>query len=478
MPMAAVTASFTRFQASAGKVDATAVKTLVDKVSAATTAKACDGSATQPTTCLFGTYTADMEALINTAGVTLPNKTAFVKADGSPDTEAYGTAVDAVLTDLGTSLAATADDQIAAAFRIIDFNKAPIGTGPYKFSSYKPAESVTLDRNDAYYAGTVGPAHVFIPIIKDAAAASAALQKGDINWQTEITSDALASLQADPNLEIATHPDFGYYFIAFNLRAPHVYSDLNLRTAFTMCIDHDATVKAATDSQGTPVYANTPPASWAFDPNTPKYTLDVAGAKKLIESSGWALDSKGFYAKDGKELSTKMYVRSGRPQRVKFAQLAKDQLAKCGINIDVAESDFSTVLLPLLSYPNNFDTYLGGWSTALDPDDSSIFGISQITTKANPNGNNFVGWNNTQADALLTQGAQETDQAKRIPIYQQFQTIVHNDVPYYFLWADLLHAGITKTVTATPNTVAPSGTIDLTSPTYTWNQDTWVVASK
>ena len=29
------------------------------------------------------------------------------------------------------------------------------------------------------------------------------------------------------------------------------------------------------------------------------------------------------------------------------------------------------VLLPLLSYPNKFDTYLGGWSTALDPDDSS-----------------------------------------------------------------------------------------------------------
>ena len=32
-------------------------------------------------------------------------------------------------------------------------------------------------------------------------------------------------------------------------------------------------------------------------------------------------------------------------------------------------SYFSTVLLPLLSYPNKFETYLGGWSTALDPDD-------------------------------------------------------------------------------------------------------------
>ena len=36
----------------------------------------------------------------------------------------------------------------------------------------------------------------------------------------------------------------------------------------------------------------------------------------------------------------------------------------------------------------------------------------------------------------------------------------------------------TKTVSATPNTVAPSGTIDLTSPVYYWNNDTWVVSSK
>ena len=36
-----------------------------------------------------------------------------------------------------------------------------------------------------------------------------------------------------------------YYFIAFNLREGRLYSDVNLRTAFSMCIDHDATVQAA-----------------------------------------------------------------------------------------------------------------------------------------------------------------------------------------------------------------------------------------
>ena len=167
---------------------------------------------------------------------------------------------------------------------------------------------------------------MYIPIIKDAASASAALQKGDINWQTEVTSDALRSVKDDPNLQVAEYADFGYYFIAFNLREGKLYNDINLRKAFSMCIDHDATVQAATEGNGVPVYANTPPASWAFNPDIPKYTLDVAGAKQLIEGSGWTLGSDGVYAKDGKRLSTDLYVRQGRPQRVAFGSLAKDQL--------------------------------------------------------------------------------------------------------------------------------------------------------
>src|SRR5487761_2298143 len=438
IPQKAVMASFATFQAAAGKVDAATVKALDDQITKATTDPKCDGSATQPTTCDFATYVAQLEPLLQSAGVPVGqgqlNKAIYLKADGSPDNTGYGQALANALADLDKSLAATQNDQVAAAFRLLDFQQHPIGTGPYKFVSYTPGQTVQLAANPTYYAGTVGPHNFFAPIIKDAASESAAPQKGDINWQYAVVSDALATLKADPNLQIVSFADFGYYFIAFNLRAPHIYSDPNLRQAFSMCIDHDATVAKATDGNGIPVYANVPPASWAFDPNVPKYTLDVAGAKKLMKA--------------------------------------------CGIEIKVNPADFSTVLLPLLSYPNNFDTYLGGWSTALDPDDSSIFGCDQITTKASPDSNNFVGWCNKAADALLTQGRQETDQAKRITIYAQFQTDVHNDVPYYFLWADAANAGLTKSVTAGTNTVVNDGTIDLKSPLYFWNQDTWTIKAQ
>ncbi len=239
-----------------------------------------------------------------------------------------------------------------------------------------------------------------------------------------------------------------------------------------MCIDHAATVPAATDGRGQPVQANTPPASWAYNPDVTPYVLDVEGAKKLIESSGWTLGSDGIYEKDGKKLASEMYVRAGRPQRIAFGQLASDQLKKCGIGLTVKEGDFATVLLPLLSYPNDFDTYLGGWSTSIDPDDYSIFHSSKCTTKDNPDDNNFVCWSNPEADKLLEDGRQELDQAKRKEIYAKFQQIAHDDLPYYFTWSDLANAGLTKSVSSTT-----SG-IDLASPLYYWNADSWVVAAQ
>lgn len=476
VPEAAVRDSFGRLQASTGAVDPAAVDALYNKIDAAVNAEACDGSETQPAECDFATYVAEMEPLLQSAGIQLPDTAQFVGEDGSTDNSAYGNALFEQLRDLNTTLKASDIDQIAASFRILDFQRAPIGTGPYKLVKYTTAQSVELGRHDDYFGGPegaeVGPARVFIPIIKDAAAASAALQKGDINWQTEITSDALATLKADPNLQIAEYPDFGYYYIAFNVREGRLYGDLNLRKAFSMCIDHDATVAAATDGRGQPIQANVPPASWAFNPDVTPYTYDVEGAKALIESSGWTLGSDGIYAKDGVRLSSEMYVRAGRPQRVAFGQLSADQLKQCGIELTVKEGDFATVLLPLLSYPNNFETYLGGWSTSIDPDDFSIFHSSKCVTKENPDDNNFVCWQNAEADRLLEEGRVELDQAKRKDIYFQFQQIAHDDLPYYFAWSDLANAGITKSVTSTT-----SG-IDLTSPLYYWNRDSWVVAAQ
>ena len=462
LPKKAIEESFTRFEEAAGRVNAADVTALVKKVEDGTNAEnpACvvAEGATPPETCTFAFYTADIEAMLAQASIEPVNKAGFNTGGETGDQfdpEAYAQGVFTQVQDLDKTLNASAIDKIAAAQKIIDFGKNPIGAGPMKFVKYNAGQNVELARFDDYYGGGTAvdpakiPARAFAVVIRSSAAATAALGNDEIQWQQKIESDAFKTVKDNPAVQMAEYPDNGYFYIAFNLREGHIYADKALREAFSMCIDQEKTVEVATGGNGVPVQANTPPFSWAYNPETPKYVLDVAGAKAKIEASGWTLGDDKIYAKDGTRLASTLFVRVGRPQRLAFAELARDQLKECGIEVTVQEGDLNTVLIPkVLDYPNDFDTYLGGWSTALDPDDYSIFHSSEIPSKETPSANNFPGWKNDEADRLLKEGREELDQEKRKAIYAEFQVLIHNELPYYFTWADLAHTGLSKRLTS------------------------------
>ncbi|MBA2299401.1 MAG: hypothetical protein H0W22_01365, partial [Chloroflexi bacterium] len=318
------------------------------------------------------------------------------------------------------------------------------------------------------------PPKAFAVVIRSSAAATAALGNDEIQWQQKIESDAFLTVKDNPNVQMAEYADNGYFYLAFNLREGHLYADKALREAFSMCIDHAETVKVATGGNGVPVQANTPPFSWAYNPDVKPYTLDIAGAKAKIEGAGWALGGDGVYAKDGTRLSSTLFVRVGRPQRLAFAELARDQLKECGIEVVVQEGDLNTVLIPkVLDYPNDFETYLGGWSTSFDPDDYSIFHSSEIPSKEAISANNFPGWKNDKADELLENGRTELDQEKRKAIYKEFQDLIHDELPYMFLWADLAHTGLSKRI------ATQKDPLDLASVAINYYQtDAWTVAPR
>ncbi len=473
VPKVATEASYQRFAAAAGAADAAAVKTLADEIATARGDPACSG-ALPPDSCNASFFTADAEAILSSAGVPLPDKARFAREDGETDTVAYADVVLSQLTDLDATLQAGETDKLAAAYRLLDINLAPVGSGAYRFVRYVPGQSVELARFDDYYLFKPGPATVLIRVIRDPIAASQALQSGSIEWQTEIKSlDALAALKGDPAITLSEYADLAYTYIAFNVRPGHVFSSVAARRAFAMCVDHDATVRLVTEGNAVPVKGNVWPGSYFYDPSLPEYGLDVLGARALLESDGYAL-TDGVYEKDGRKLAADLYVRRDSPQRVRFAQLAKEQLALCGIAVTVKESDYPTVLVPLLYHPNDFDLYLGSGRYPADPEDSSLFGCAYVTGKANPYDTNFTGYCDPKLDELQKAAAQELDRAGRKEILAQVQLLLRNDGPYYFLWADLGHRGYSTNVTA--NGVL--GPIDYTSFYDWWNVDSWIVTRK
>ena len=481
---AVVTAAYDEFVGAAAGADPAAVTAAIDAITAATVPP--EGTDPDPAACETAA-TAGEEAL--TAGeVTLPNRDDYNTGGENADEFdpcAYAGALGDLLGQLLIALEEEGIDAIAATYPLLSFNTEPVGTGPFMCEPgcLAPGESLTLVAYEGFYDGAPATQTVVMPIITDDIQGANAVQAGSVDWKYSLTSDAYDALKDDPNIKFAEYPDLGYFGLQYNLREGQLFADLGARKAVQYCIDKAATVDQATNGQGVPIEADIPPASWAYNTELQTVERDVAAAIGFLEEAGWTVEvdadgvATGPATRDGAEFVTDVYVRAGRPDRIAFMELVRDQVVDCGIQLNVIEGDFATVLLPLLTFPHippnadkPFDAYFGGWTTTPEPDPYALFHSEQCTTEEQPELYNYICYQNPEADALIDAGLVTSDQDERAAIYQEFEQIMFDDQPYLFAWSDVAREALNVNLEST------AGELELGSPYWSWQLQTLFVA--
>jgi len=150
--------------------------------------------------------------------------------------------------------------------------------------------------------------------------------------------------------------------------------------------------------------------------------VDLDKAKALMAEAGFA---------DGMSLTID-YIPGPKEQQQSVAEYMKSQLKKIGIELEVrAAPDFPT-----------WAGRVGGHDFELSMDVVFNWGdpvIGVHRTYLCDNIRKGVIWSNTQqycnpkVDELLNAAAVELDQAKRAALYGEFQQIIGQDVPIYFI---------------------------------------------
>jgi peptide/nickel transport system substrate-binding protein len=77
-----------------------------------------------------------------------------------------------------------------------------------------------------------------------------------------------------------------------------------------------------------------------------------------------------------------------------------------------------------------FDAVILSWNILQDPDIYSVWHSSQAVER----GLNFTRYVNPELDSLLERGRRLVDQGERKLIYDKVQRILHDEVPYCFLY--------------------------------------------
>ena len=130
-----------------------------------------------------------------------------------------------------------------------DFNKEPIGTGPYKFVAWNKGESIELEANEDYWGEVPAIKHVIWKIIPEGSSRTMALEAGEVDMIIEVESTDLSRLQDNPDIVTVNEPGTGHNWVMINNeKAP--FDNVDFRRAIDAAVDKNAVVQVALNGQG------------------------------------------------------------------------------------------------------------------------------------------------------------------------------------------------------------------------------------
>ncbi len=307
----------------------------------------------------------------------------------------------------------------------------PIGTGPFRFKSWKTQDRIILAYNPDYFEGRPY-FNGYISMVKpDQATIFLELKAGNIDRM------GLTPLQYMRQTEYPKfqkmfnkyrYTAFAYTYLGYNLEDPK-FKDVRVRQALTSAINKKEIIDGVLLGLGTPATGPYKPGTWFYNPDVPTFPYDPERAKTLLAAAGWRLNSQGVQEKEGQPFEFTILTNQGNEVRVRSAEIIQRRLREVGVLVKIRTVEWAAFLKEFIE-KRRFEAVLLGWTTGQDPDVYDIWHSS----KSNPGELNFINYNNPEVDRLLVEGRHTFDQAKRKAAYFRFQEILVQDQPYTFLY--------------------------------------------
>ncbi|MEW6325735.1 MAG: ABC transporter substrate-binding protein [Nitrospirota bacterium] len=318
----------------------------------------------------------------------------------------------------------------AFGLRDSEFNRHPVGVGPFRFVEWQSDELIRLARFDDYWEGAPLYRDFFYRVIPDYVTQEVEFRTGAIDTYGPLPHQA-ARYKVDDDYQAFTSLGFSYAYIGYNhRRAP--FSDTRVRRALGMAINVDEIVQYILYGEGErttgPFPKNTPWYDHAVEP----IPYDPEGAVRLLEQLGWRRNTEGWLEKDGKVFEFNLITNQGNPIRKAIMTIAQNNWRRIGIKCNTQVFEWAVFLEDFVN-PGQFDALILGWSMGIDPDLYQIW----HSTQAGPHQLNFVGYKNPEVDALLVRIRQEYDVQTQQRLTHQLHRLIAEDQPYTFLYAGL-----------------------------------------
>lgn len=309
-----------------------------------------------------------------------------------------------------------------------EFNRNPVGVGPYRFSEWRSDEMIHLVRFDDYWEGAPSYHDFYYRIIPDPLTQEVEFRTGAADAYSPLPHQA-ARYQRDEHYQSFTSLGFTYSYIGYNNDHP-LLRDKRVRRALGMAINTDEIIQYVMYGQGERTTGPFPKNTDWYDPSVAPLPYDPAQALRILEGLGWKRNAQGRLEKNGKLLELNLITNHGNPIRKAIMTIAQNSWRRIGIKCNTQIFEWAVFLEDFVD-PRKFDAVVLGWSMGIDPDLYQIWHSSQ----SGPKQLNFVGYNNPEADRLILRVRQEYDVGKQRMLTHALHRVIAEDQPYTFLFA-------------------------------------------
>jgi peptide/nickel transport system substrate-binding protein len=323
-----------------------------------------------------------------------------------------------------------------------NFNRNPMGSGPYRFGSWRTGEEVILTRNASYWGSgkpEIDQVHldqIHFRVINNMDAALVALKSENLDLlglQPLQYTRQTDTEKFRAKYEKVTYYSPSYTYVGWN-NDHSIFGDRHVRTAMTHLINRKQIIETILVGLGqvvdSPIYRFRP----EYDETLYSHEFSPEKARAILAEAGWRdTNGDGILDKmiDGKRVEFRFEIKfnSGNDMRKAVALTIQDELKKHGIDCSVRELDWTIYLEDVRNH--RFDAIILGWLMSVNPPDSFQIWHS---TQADNRGSNAISYKNPEVDKILEVYRKEFDQEKRIELYRSFQKILNEDQPYTFLY--------------------------------------------
>jgi peptide/nickel transport system substrate-binding protein len=316
----------------------------------------------------------------------------------------------------------------------------PVGTGPFKLSSFNP-QSFVLVRNEDYWQPKAQISSLRFVAYSDNESMTNALVEGLADWGGTYIADAQKTYLSRNSHYNYWAPLAGTDGLIPNL-ARWPLSDLAVRQAISLGINRTQVGAASAAPPATSVTGLPMPAYADFV--APQYknvdfTQDVAKAHQTMTDAGYTMGSNGYYQKGGKTVEFSISFPSAYTDIAARVQVLVSQLQDIGMKLDIdtttvndinnidATGDFdSTMGYPVSPPPDAFEFF----QNTMDP--NTYYPVGQAT----PTYMNIERFQNAEAKELFQQYPGASTDAERQDILNKIQQIFVENLPWIpiFYW--------------------------------------------